>query len=218
MPRPQLTRRALQMLVALAGLVTLISARVVISARQELSEGEQLLAANDRDGAIVHLRRAARWYAPLSPYHVRALTRLAEIGQAAERAGDVEIALSAYRAVRGEILATRSTYVPELARLEAANRRIATLMSKQPAPGMDAGKSEKQLFDEHLALLTPIPGPNVFWSCVLLLGFVCWVASAFALSVRAIDDEDRWVVSELRRWGGMIGLGFGLFVLGMVLV
>jgi hypothetical protein len=218
MPRPRLARRALQVLVALAGILTLISARVVISARQELTQGEQLLAANDRDAAIVHLRRAARWYAPLSPYHVRALTRLAEIGQAAERTGEAELALSAYRAVRGAILATRSTYVPERARLEAANRRIAVLMSKQPAPGIDAGKSEKQLFDEHLALLRPIPGPNVFWSCVLLLGFVCWVASAFALSVRAIDDEDRWVVRELRRWGGMIAFGFSLFILGMVLV
>jgi hypothetical protein len=218
MSRPKLARRALQVLVALAGLVTLISARVVLSAREELAQAEQLLAANDRDAAIVHLRRAARWYAPLSPYHVRALTRLAEIGQAAERAGELEIALSAYRAVRGAILATRSTYVPERARLEAANRRIAALMSKRPAPGIDAGKSEKQLFDEHLALLTPIPGPNVFWSCVLLLGFVCWVASAFALSVRAIDDDDRWVASELRRWGGMIALGFSLFVLGMALV
>lgn len=210
--------KLLQVLVALACLIALIMGRVVISARAELAEAEQLLAANDRDAAIVHLRRAARWYAPLSPYHVRALTRLAEIAQAAERAGEVELALSGYRAVRGAILATRSTYVPERARLEAANRRIAVLMSKQPPPGMDAGKSEQQLFEEHLALLTPIPGPDVFWSCVLLLGFVCWVASAFALSVRAIDEEDRWVRSELRRWGGMIALGFSLFVLGMVLI
>jgi hypothetical protein len=94
---------------------------------------------------------------------------------------------------------------------------IARLMSQQPAPGMDAGKSEKQLYDEHLALLTPITGPSVFWSCVLLLGFVCWVGSAFALSIRAIDDDERWVPVELRRWGGMIALGFSLFVLGMVL-
>lgn len=218
MPTAKITRVALQVIVALSCLLLLIAGRVVVSARSELAEAEQLLAAKDREAAVVHFRRAARWYAPFSPFHVRALERLGELGQAAERAGEVELALSAYRALRGAILATRSTYVPERARLEAANRRIAALMSKQPAPGMDAGKSEKQLYEEHLALLTKVPGPNVFWSCVLLLGFVCWVSSAFALSIRAIDDEERWVASELRRWGGMIALGFSLFVLGMVLV
>jgi hypothetical protein len=60
-------RKALQLVVALAGLFLLVSARVVLSARAELAQGEQLLAAQDRDAAIVHLRRAARWYAPLSP-------------------------------------------------------------------------------------------------------------------------------------------------------
>jgi hypothetical protein len=217
-PNAKLARRALQIVVLLAGLFSVITARVVISARAELVEGERLLSAQDRDGAIVHLRRAARWYAPLSPYHARALERLRELGRAAEQAGETERALSAYRALRGAILATRSTYVPERPQLVAANQRIATLMSKQPPPGIDAGKSEQQRYEGHLALLTPIPGPNVFWSCVLLLGFVCWVGSAFALSIRGIDDQERWIPRELRRWGGLIVLGFSLFVIGMVLV
>jgi hypothetical protein len=49
------------------------------------------------------------------------------------------------------------------------------------------------------------------------LGFACWVSSAFAFSIRAIDDQDRWVLPEVRRWSGLIALGFSLFVLGMVL-
>jgi hypothetical protein len=215
---PKLTRRVLQVWVALACLFTLVTARVVISARAELQEAEKALAAGERDAGIVHLRRAARWYAPLSPYHVAALQRLSELGKAAEQAGEVDVALSAYRALRGAILATRSTYVPERARLEAANVRIAALMAKQAVPGVDAGKSEQQLAAEHLALLTPIPGPSVLWSCVLLLGFVCWVASAFLLSVRGIDAQERWVGRELRRWGSGVFVGFGLFVLGMALV
>lgn len=218
MARAKLSQKVLQGLVVLAGLFVLISARVVISARAELREAERLLAADDRDGAIVHLRRAARWYAPLSPYHVRALERLRELGRRAEQAGETERALSAYRALRGAILATRSTYVPERPQLEAANRRIAALMAKQERPGMDAGKSDQQLYQEHLALLTPIPGPNVFWSCVLLLGFVCWTSAAFALSIRGLDNEERWVPRELKRWGSLIGVGFSLFILGLALV
>jgi len=218
MPNAKLTRKALQAVVLVAGLFVLISARVVLSARAELHEAEQLLAANDREAAIVHLRRAARWYAPLSPYHVRALERLRALGRAAEQSGESELALSAYRALRGAILATRSTYVPERPQLEAANLRIAALMAKQDPPGMDAGKSEQQRYEEHLALLTPIPGPNVFWSCVLLFGFVSWVGAAFALSIRGLDSEERWVPRELRRWGSVIAVGFSLFVLGMALV
>ena len=218
MTKAKLAHKALQGFVLLAGLFLLIGARVVLSARAELREAEGLLALQDRDAAIVHLRRAARWYAPLSPYHVRALEHLRELGRAAEQAGEGELALSAYRALRGAILATRSTYVPERAQLEAANERIAALMAKQEPPGMDADKSEHQRYEEHLALLTPIPGPDVFWSCVLLLGFLSWVGAAFALSIRGLDSEDRWVPRELKRWGGLIAVGFSLFVLGMALV
>lgn len=211
-------RKLIQLLLFGVCALVLVTVRVVLSARAELREAQTLLAQQDREAAVVHLRRAARWYAPLSPYHVQALEQLAELGHAAEQRGETELALSAFRAQRGAILATRSFYVPEPQRLSAANERIATLMAKQPPPGIDAGKSRQQLHDEHLALLTPIPGPNVFWSIVLLLGFICWVGSAFAFSVRAIDDEDRWVGVEVRRWGGMIALGFSLFVLGMALV
>jgi hypothetical protein len=205
--------------VSLAALVLLtVVLRVVISARSELAQADAALASKDLDSAIVHYRRAARWYAPLSPYHVQALQHLATLGSQAEAQGDVERALSAYRSLRGAILATRSLYVPEPARLTAANQRIALLMAGLPPPGMDAGKSREQLRREHLALLEVVPGPNVFWTVVLLAGFACWVASAFVFSVRAIDDEDRWVTKEARTWGGLIVLGFGLFVLGMSLI
>lgn len=210
-------RRGLRAVSVLACVLVVVSTRVVLSARAEWSKAEALLAAQDRDAAIVHFRRAARWYAPLSPYHVRALERLSVLAREAEQQGDHERALSAYRSVRGAILATRSFYVPEQRRLAAANQRIAALMAREPAPGIDAGKSIEQLQAEHLALLTPIPGPNVFWSVMLLSGFACWVTAAFVFSVRAIDDQDHWVGAEARRWGSLIALGMGLFVLGMVL-
>ena len=51
--------------VGVAGVaLALVAVRVVLSSERELAEGEQLLSRGDRDQAIVHLRRAARWYAP----------------------------------------------------------------------------------------------------------------------------------------------------------
>src|SRR6185436_10251181 len=133
------------------------------------------------------------------PYHVQALAQLGAIGADAERRGDGELALSAYRAIRASIMATRSFYVPERKRLEAADERIASLMAALPPPPMDAGKSREQLRKEHLSLLQAEPGPSVLWSFVLLFGFGAWVAGAFAFTLRAIDENDRFIAVEARR-------------------
>jgi hypothetical protein len=204
-------------LIVAAVLLAAVVARVLTSAAAELATGDAARARGDVEAALVHYRRAARWYAPGSPYHVEALAKLGAIAAKAEQAGDQELALSGYRAIRGAIMSTRSFYVPERARLEAANERIATLMSALPPPPMDAGKSREQLRREHLALLQQDPGPDVFWTLVLLLGFFSWVGGAFAFTQRAIDEQDRFVGREALRWGTVIAVGFGLFVLGMSL-
>lgn len=198
------------------GLVLLVAftARVVTSARAELAVGDSL-REQDTVAAVVHYRRAARFYAPLSPYHVEALDRLAKVGEAAERDGDAELALSAFRAIRSGILSARSVYLPEPARLAAANRRIADLMAAQPPPPMDAGKSRETLRAEHLALLEAIPGPHVGWTLVLLLGFFSWVTGAFMFTQRAIDPEDRLVPRQARLWGAVVLVGLCLFVVGL---
>jgi hypothetical protein len=214
---PVLIRKLLRAFTLVAFVLLAITLRVMSSARAELQAATAAEGGGDIDGAIVHYRRAARWYAPGSPYHRRALERLGQIGTRAEAQGELELALSAYRSVRGACLATRSFYVPEAARLHAANARIAALMAELPPPGMDAGKSKLQLTAEHLALLEVIPGPNLFWTVVLLLGFFAWVSAAFVFSVRAIDGQDRWVPAQAKRWGSLIALGFGLFVLGLSL-
>jgi tetratricopeptide (TPR) repeat protein len=208
-----LVRGALVVLVLFAA----VCARVVSSARSELRAGDAYATRGQVEAALVHYRRAARWYAPLSPYHVHALARLGAIGANAERRERPELALEAYRAIRAALLSTRSWYVPEQARLRAADERIASLMAALPPPPMDAGKSREQLRREHLALLRADPAPSVAWTLVLLLGFASWVAGAFAFTLRAIDAEDRLIPGQVRRWGAVIAIGFCLFVLGMSL-
>jgi len=194
-----------------------LAGRVLHSARAELETATAAAQSGEIERALTHYRRAARFYLPGSPYHVRALEQLAGIASAAEAAGDSERALSAYRAIRGSILATRSFYVPQRERLRAADVRIAALMAEQPAPGMDAGKSKAQLRAEHLALLERSPDPKLFWTFSLLAGFFAFVAAAFLFSARAIDEHDRIRPTEAKRWGALIAIGFGLFVLGLAL-
>jgi hypothetical protein len=214
---PARVRSLLRGVLVAAVLLGSFCVRVVTSARSELHTADQYRARGELEAAVVHYRRAARWYAPGSPFHVEALGKLGAIGAQAEATGDGELALSAYRAIRSAIMATRSFYVPERPRLQAADERIASLMAAQPPPPMDAGKSREQLRREHLALLEADPGPKLLWTLVLLLGFGVWVASAFAFTLRAIDEQDRFVPREALRWGTLIAVGFGLFVLGMSL-
>jgi hypothetical protein len=218
-PLPSATtlRSVLRGVIVACVLLASFTLRVLVSARAELRTADQYAARGDLDAALVHYRRAARWYAPGSPYHREALGKLGAMGAQAEKRGDGDLALSAYRAVRSAIMSTRSFYVPERERLRAADERIASLMAAQPPPPMDAGKSREQLRKEHLALLEADPSPSVLWSCVLLLGFFAWVGGAFAFTMRAIDAEDHFIPREALRWGAMIAVGFGLFVLGMSL-
>ncbi len=196
-------------------IVFLLVLRVLASAKDELARADAAIEQGDVESAIVHYRRAARFYVPASPLHVRGLIALERIGAEAERAGDAERALAAYRAVRGSIMAARSFYVPERPRLARVDERIASLMAAQPAPSMDLGKSRAQIKAEHLALLSREPGPSVAWTLVLLVGFFGWVFGAFAFSEKAVDDQDRWVRAEAKKWGAVVMLGFGLFVLGL---
>ena len=211
------TRVLLRGLCVLALVLGSFALRVVTSAASELRTGDQYRGQGETEAALIHYRRAARWYAPGSPYHVEALGRLGKIGAEAEQRGDVDMALAAYRAIRAAIMSTRSFYVPERERLRAADERIAALMASLPPPPMDAGKSREQLRKEHLALLSADPGPSPLWSLVLLAGFGLWIGSAFAFTLRAVDEQDRFIRREALRWGSLIAVGFGLFVLGMSL-
>jgi hypothetical protein len=205
-------------IIAIAGaLFVVLAIRVVVSSRNELVEAQGLQTKGDVAASIVHYRRAARWYVPGSPYHVEALSELAKIAGQAENQQDRTLALAAYRAIRSAIMATRSFYTPERERLIAANRKIAELMASEPPPPIDADKSPEMLRKEHLALLEAHSRPNILWTCILLIGFISWVSGAFIFSIRAFDAEERFIWSEVRRWGTVIIIGFGLFVLGMAL-
>lgn len=212
-----LVRLAMRTLGVAGVLLAVVAVRVVVSSHQELEEARRLEAKNDVTSAVVHYRRAARWYAPGNPFVVEALDALKRIAEAAEERRDIGAALVAYRGIRASIMSTRSTYVPYEDRLREANQHIAALMAEQPAPPMDAAKSKDQIRREHLALLEQPIRPRVFWAVVLLLGFVSWVAGAFLFVSRALDEQDRLVRHEAARWGTVIVIGLALFVVGMFL-
>ncbi len=205
-------RLAARALTVAGVLLAVLAARVVTSSRAELQRGDQRRGREDLDGAILHYRRAARWYAPGNPYCAEALDRLAEIGDAAREAGEPERALAAYRGARGAILATRSLYVPHRDRLARAEAAIASLTAEvTPAARRDEAAAQ------ITAAMAAPERPRLGWTLVLLLGWLAWTAGAFLFATRALDEEDRVRPRQAQIWGTTVVVGFGLFVIGMAL-
>ncbi len=217
---PAATRRlrlATRGLTVVAVFLAVLAVRVVVASRGELEAGDALVARGQVDAAIAHYRRAARWYAPLSPYPLEALEALARIGAAAEAEGNPARALAAWRSVRAAILSTRSTYVPHRERLATADRRIAALMAAGEPPPIDAELTPEERERAYLVLLERAPGPSLLWSLAAIAGFACWVGAAFAFSHRAIDADDRLVRAEAVRWSALWAVGFSVFCVGLAL-
>ncbi|MGF1469218.1 MAG: hypothetical protein ACFCGT_24090, partial [Sandaracinaceae bacterium] len=159
-------------------------------------------ARGDLRAAVLHYRRAARWYAPGSPYDRIALERLRALALAAEAQDDREEALATWRAVRGAIRSARGLSTPHARRLREADQRIEALTAGS-GPASPTG---------------PLPErPRLLWTLVLLLGGVTWTAGAFAFVRRALDDQDRLLPDRARRWGTVILVGLGRFALGLAL-
>lgn len=204
------------MLAVAAALAGVVAARVLVEGRAELAEGERALAAGDQEGALAHLRRAARWHLPGSPYPARAMDRLEALGDAAERRGELRLARRAREAVRGAILSTRSLYTPEAARLPPTNRKIAELLAREEGPAADPGQSEAGRAAFHLALLERDPLPDVAWSLCAVLGFAVFVLGVAAFCWRAITPADT-LDRRAALWSGAVLLvGLSCFVIGLM--
>lgn len=210
-------RTLTRVLAAVGVVVFVLSVKVLTSAHAELAEGDRWRAEGSVPAAITHYRRAARWYLPVNPYADAALDALSAIGEEAEASGDLSLALSAHRSVRAAIEGSRSFYVPNRARLGRADEHIASLMARVEVPPVDATRTEDERRALHLALLREDRDPSVLWALVALLGLAAWIAGALLFGARALDENDRIVGKEARRWGTLFVAGFCLFVLGLAL-
>jgi hypothetical protein len=206
-----------RVLAVAAVISAVLAVRVLISSHAELTEADRLREAGEVDAAIPRYRRAAAWYVPGNPYREEALARLVGIGQAAEDEGDVERALAAWRGVRAAVMTARSAIGPRDRRLSEADARLAELMSRVPPTSADAELSAAARRARFARELAADPRPSPLWSLAVLLGFATWVLSLTVIALRGFDGEDRVRRRVVQAWGGGFILGFGLFVLGLLL-
>jgi len=210
-------RKALPYLAIVLLATGLLLARVLWSSREELALGRDAYERGDRQAAVLHLSRAAHWYAPGSPFVTDALEELRQIGRQAEMEGQVDLALMAYRAIRTSCLGTRSFYTPHADRLDEANRRIAALMARQTPAPMDRGKTSTQLQEEHLSMLEHVEAPDPFWAALACLAFLVWVGGAFGFISKALDPDLTIRRRQALRWGALVVSGLVVWVIALIL-
>lgn len=224
-------RTALVVAITALGLLGVVLGRVVVSSRAAFLEGRATertaLSQVDPDSraqglgeAIVHYRRAARWYAPGNSYATSALGRLEAIGRLAEQAGDATTALEAYRAMRRAILGARSVYTPHKDRLDRANGRIAILSARQ------AETTEGKILDAetiarmeawHRKKLGQDTAPAVGWVLLALAGFLGWVGACVGFILGAVTRDDRLLGRRAILWGAGILAGLVAWLLGLTM-
>lgn len=213
-------RRSIRLYAVGLSILVLLSAmvlRVVVSSRDEWQQAQALDTSGHAEAAIVHYRRAVRWYAPGLSYPGRALDALWRIGQRYEAQNDVHGALAAYRAMRAGIMSTRSFYTPHTSALRRANRRIAILMATFAPIPQDAMKPRQELEDEYLKQLSKAQRPNVLWTVILMLGFAAWTVGVIMFFERAFDSDNRVIPRVAKTWGTTVIVGMVLFVIGAAL-
>ena len=195
-------------------LTTVLTVRAVLEARAGRARAEQAMAANDVDSAIVELRRAARWTAPINPYATGALDALERVGSQARSRGETARALAAYRAAHAAIHAGRSFYTPESERLERVDRVIAAMMAAEPPPEIDVARSPAQRLEGYREALQ-VSRPRELWVASALFGFITWVCGVLVFMAYGLDAEGRLVRHIAKRSGLSVVVGWIAFALGL---
>ncbi|MFH1130813.1 MAG: hypothetical protein V1754_05720 [Pseudomonadota bacterium] len=190
-----------------------LTARMLLGARTQLMNAKLASSQGDVEAAILHLRRAMAFYLPGNPWVSTAHEHLLKIARQAEKKGQPELALNAWRQLRSAILSLRGITTPFSESLPEINGRIATLAVKEStaAKFLKEPLGEKNLFSR----LAEPPDPTPGWTVLGLFGFVIWVIGSFLLLLRGLHPDAKLIHFPFWACLAMVTCGLVLFCLGM---
>jgi hypothetical protein len=177
----------------------LATQRAVSRAEEEMRASDAAFNAGQIELAVRHARRAATLYVPGAGHVDAAYARLRAAAVGAERARDLALAMTAWRAVRAAALESQHVWLPRPRELLDANVNLARLAGPAPA-GVGAEFRAAQ------------PG----WVVVLALGFASAMAGISLLSLRGMARSRHWLLDRSRLPGLLIGFGVIFFSLALI--
>jgi hypothetical protein len=191
-------------------IVLVLWARVIYGSMKDYQTGETLLKENQVIRAITYFDRSLHWYAPVNPYLERAATRLWEIGERAEKQGDLRMARIAFETIRNASYGTTHVFTPGKEWIKRAESRINELS------GVKGNKE-----DGNAEPWSPKKGPHPheLWSVAVVFGFLGWAGSVLGFIVTTLrkDHDDVKTFRKKVIWFSLV-LAFGaLWFAGMLM-
>ncbi len=199
------TRSTLRLALVVAGvLLVALQVRATLESRRYFELGVAAETAGQVDDAVVHLRHAAQWHAPVLSRSRAAVERLIAIGDEAGERADVDAALVAWRAARAAVLATRHLWTPHADLLPGLHARIGAAMMRRlerddPEAAREEGVSAAAFTAELDAWRSRQPTPAL--ALLASLAFLAWVGLLALLAWRGFDERGRVRIAFALRAG-----------------
>lgn len=122
-------------------LFALVAERTAARGARELSLSDQAFDGGRLELAVQHARAAATAYVPGAEHVALGYARLSAVARGAERARDVELAMTAWRAMRAAALESRHVWQPHPDALREADHELARLQGGRASSVSDAGSA-----------------------------------------------------------------------------
>jgi hypothetical protein len=191
-------------------LLLILWLRVLYGSMEDYKTGETLLKENQIVRAITYFDRSLHWYAPINPYLERAATRLWEIGEKAQKEGDLRMARIAFESIRNASYGTTHVFTPGKEWIKRAESRINRLAA-----------SASHGNNESAEPWSPKKGPypDALWSVAVVLGFLGWVGSVLGFISAAVrnDQDSQRARRGILVWLSLIVVCGALWFAGMAM-
>ena len=190
--------------------VAVLVGRMIVYSRLELARAE---ASSNRRIRVQHLRRAAAYYLPGSPWVRQAVQALIREAKAAETARKPAHALHTWRALRSAIMQLRGLSAPYSEHLPMIHRRIVALsaLDTDAKTSLRTAEGRKKLLER----LDKPRSPRAGYVALGLVGFCLWVGGAFALLFVGLKADGSRKARRFWPLLSAVALGVLLFALGL---
>lgn len=189
--------------------------RAFYGSMKAYEEGERYFEENKWVQAITFFDRSIHWYTPYNPYVEKSAKKLWEIGEQGQRAGDIKLALIAFRAIRGGFYSARSFYTPGKEWIRMSEHRIQELEEIEKAQRGIQDETKTGNFVGEKS--QEVPGPHPGWSVVVVLSFLGWVGSLLAFIPCAFGPREersrKWIRGA--PWLGTAAVFYTLWIIAM---
>jgi hypothetical protein len=168
----------------------MIVVRVLVGGFHEDRLARNYLDDGNIAEAISAFDRSMHWYLPGSPTVARAVTGLEDIAKRAEKQGDNETALRAWRVARSGFYGAKWIVQPGKDIIARCDKNIARLVAeKVAASNLQDPEAGRKAYEKEMAILTKEVGPSVAWSLAALVGFFGWIACAGLFIFKAFGKK-----------------------------